>query len=77
VTQVLSQLKLNFSDCVEEVGERLGKDSAYMLDTTKIRGELGWSDEINLADGIAQTITWVKGNLGALQQLPQSYIHKP
>jgi dTDP-glucose 4,6-dehydratase len=76
VAQVLSQLKLNFSDCVEEVGERLGKDSAYMLDTTKIRGELGWSDEISLADGIAQTITWVKGNLGALQQLPQSYVHK-
>lgn len=77
VAEVLQTLGLNFDASVEIVGERLGKDSAYMLDTTKIRTELGWSDKIDLATGIGQTIDWVRENLPALERLPQSYVHKP
>ena len=33
--------------------ERLGKDYAYMLDSTKIR-KLGWMDKINLTEGLAE-----------------------
>jgi dTDP-glucose 4,6-dehydratase len=33
--------------------ERLGKDYAYMLDSTKIR-KLGWQDKINLIEGLAE-----------------------
>jgi dTDP-glucose 4,6-dehydratase len=33
--------------------ERLGKDYAYMLDSTKIR-KLGWQDKINLMEGLAE-----------------------
>ena len=33
--------------------ERLGKDYAYMLDSTKIR-KFGWQDKINLMDGLAE-----------------------
>ncbi|WP_374649802.1 GDP-mannose 4,6-dehydratase [Dongia sp.] len=77
VAGILRKLGLDIDACVEEVGERLGKDNAYMLDTGKIRAELGWSDEISLESGIRQTIDWVRENLTALQQLPQSYVHKP
>jgi dTDP-glucose 4,6-dehydratase len=77
VAEVLQTIGLNFDASVEIVGERLGKDSAYMLDTTKIRTELGWSDKIDLATGIGQTIDWVRENLPALERLPQSYVHKP
>jgi dTDP-glucose 4,6-dehydratase len=37
----------------EETPERLGKDYAYMLDSTKIR-KLGWQDKINLEEGLAE-----------------------
>jgi dTDP-glucose 4,6-dehydratase len=56
--------------------ERLGKDSAYWLNSRKLREGLGWQDQISLEVGIDQTISWVQSNLSALQQQPANYIHK-
>src|SRR5215213_2386091 len=44
------------------VPERPGHDRRYLLDSTKIREELGWRDEIRWADGIAQTVAWYADN---------------
>ena len=66
-----------FEDCVEIVGERLGKDAAYTLNSTKLRGKLGWQDQISLEKGIEETIAWVEQWLGELKQQPFDYIHKP
>ena len=40
------------------VPDRPGHDRRYLLDSTKIREELGWRDEIRWEDGIAQTVGW-------------------
>ena len=40
------------------VPDRPGHDRRYLLDSTKIREELGWRDEIGWEDGIAQTVGW-------------------
>jgi dTDP-glucose 4,6-dehydratase len=40
------------------VPDRPGHDRRYLLDSTKIREELGWRDEIAWDDGIAQTVAW-------------------
>ncbi|MBI1206616.1 MAG: NAD-dependent epimerase/dehydratase family protein [Azospirillum sp.] len=77
VELICDRLGVRFSDVVEVVGERLGKDAAYRLDSTKIRDELGWSDQISLEDGIAETAAWVDHNLDELARQPLSYIHKP
>lgn len=77
VALVLTRLGMKFEDCVEIVGERLGKDQSYMLDSSKLRGELGWSDRIGIEEGIEQTIGWVKAHLKALKASPQHYQHKP
>ncbi len=77
VATILEELGKPFDESVEEVGERLGKDQSYMLATDKIRTELGWHDEIPLAEGVGETIDWVRANLDALKALPQSYVHKP
>ena len=66
-----------FADHVEVVGDRLGKDNAYLLDTAKARAQLGWSDKISLEQGVADTIRWVTDNLKVLKELPPNYIHKP
>ena len=40
------------------VPDRPGHDRRYLLDTTKLRTELGWKDEIAFADGLAETVRW-------------------
>jgi dTDP-glucose 4,6-dehydratase len=40
------------------VPDRPGHDRRYLLDSSKIRNELGWRDEISWEDGIVQTVQW-------------------
>ena len=40
------------------VPDRPGHDRRYLLDSTKIREELGWRYEIGWENGIAQTVGW-------------------
>lgn len=78
LVELISQkLRVNFSDHVEMVGDRIGKDSAYHLSSQKLRTTLGWTDTIGLEAGIDQTIDWIKNNLGTIERLPMDYIHKP
>jgi dTDP-glucose 4,6-dehydratase len=44
------------------VHDRPGHDRRYLLDSRKIRDELGWRDEIEWEDGIAQTVAWYAEN---------------
>ena len=68
---------LTASGAVEVVGERMGKDAAYMLDSTKLRETLGWQDRVSLDAGLDDCIAWAKRNFDDLKQLPYDYIHKP
>lgn len=56
--------------------ERLGKDQSYLLDSSAIRRDHGWTDEIKLEDGLQETLAWVKNNLSLLKTLPWKYQHK-
>ena len=40
------------------VPDRPGHDRRYLLDSAKIREQLGWSDEIDWEQGLAQTVQW-------------------
>jgi dTDP-glucose 4,6-dehydratase len=44
------------------VPDRPGHDRRYLLDSTKIRRELGWRDEIGWETGIAETVRWYTDN---------------
>jgi dTDP-glucose 4,6-dehydratase len=76
VEMIALQLGLSFADHVEVVGERLGKDAAYLLDSSNAREKLGWQAQITLEQGIEETIGWVKDNLDELNKQPLDYIHK-
>jgi dTDP-glucose 4,6-dehydratase len=76
VERICNRLGASFENNVEIVGERLGKDAAYILDSAKARDELGWKDTVDLDAGIDETIAWVDGNLDDLRQQPLDYIHK-
>lgn len=77
VERICAKLNVSFDDHVEFVGDRIGKDSAYHLDSKKVRTELGWGDVISLEQGLDECIAWVKGNLETLKKQPLDYKHKP
>jgi dTDP-glucose 4,6-dehydratase len=77
VERICAKLGADFSRSVEVVGERLGKDAAYMLNSTKLRETLGWRDEVSLDPGRDECIAWVRSNLDALKAQPFDYVHKP
>ncbi len=76
VDQICQMTGVPFDDLVEVTPDRLGKDEVYLLDTTRLRDDLGWSDSINLRQGLAETLRWLEENLSLLQQLPYDYQHR-
>ncbi|MBI3562329.1 MAG: GDP-mannose 4,6-dehydratase [Gammaproteobacteria bacterium] len=76
VERICTKLNVRFENHVEVVGERMGKDSAYHLDSTKLRTELGWKDRISLDQGLDECISWVRKNFDALKAQPYDYQHK-
>jgi dTDP-glucose 4,6-dehydratase len=76
VEMIAKQLNIPFEENVEITEDRKGKDSAYLLDSSKLRESLNWQDTISLEKGIEKTISWVKDNLEELLKQPMNYIHK-
>ena len=76
VERICRKLDAPFQECVEIVGERLGKDAAYLLDSSKLRATLGWKDRVALDAGLDDCIAWVKSNLDELRRQPLDYVHK-
>jgi dTDP-glucose 4,6-dehydratase len=74
---ICNLLKTDFFTLVEVTPDRLGKDQAYLMDSSRARQELGWFDSISFEEGIDQTVDWVKTNLETIRQLPLDYLHKP
>jgi dTDP-glucose 4,6-dehydratase len=77
VERICFKLEVPFEEYVEVVGERMGKDSAYHLDSTKVRTELGWADHVALDQGLDECIAWVRNNFEALKASNYDYTHKP
>ena len=77
VERICSKLNVKFKEHVEIVGDRMGKDSAYHLDSTKLRTEFGWADRVALDQGLDDCITWVRNNFEALKNSNYNYSHKP
>ena len=76
VELIAEKMNISFENNVEVVGERLGKDSAYLLDSSKAKEELNWNPKIKLEDGIDETIKWAVKNIDILKTMPWKYIHK-
>lgn len=77
VDKVYGLMGVDFDDCADIAEGRQGQDSAYLLDSTKARNELGWTPERSLEETIAETIDWVKPHLDVLKRQLMSYVHKP
>ncbi len=47
---------------IEFVKDRPGHDLRYAIDSSKIRGELGWKPSVTFEKGLADTVTWYLEN---------------
>lgn len=77
VETITATLGIPFEECVEVVDDRPGKDSAYLLDSSKAERELDWKAQVCLEEGITETVSWLRENLEILKLQPQKYIHRP
>jgi dTDP-glucose 4,6-dehydratase len=46
------------------VPDRPGHDRRYLLDSSKLKQELGWEPEISWEDGLRETVEWYTANRG-------------
>jgi len=77
VEKIAILTNVQFSDLAEVTGDRLGKDQAYLLESKKLRNELGWVDKISLEAGLQDTLSWIDKNLNILKTQNTDYLHKP
>ena len=76
VELICDLMGVRFEDYVDVAEERLGKDSAYLLDSSKVRNTLDWKDQVSLKDGVLSVLQWIEKNLDILKQQSFDYIHK-
>jgi dTDP-glucose 4,6-dehydratase len=77
VQNICELMKRDFKASTEIVGERLGQDAAYVIDSTRAREELGWRPRVSLNEGLEEVVDWVKKYWTQIQQQPLDYVHKP
>jgi len=76
VRMICDLMGRDFEASTVAVGERLGQDAAYVIDSTRAREELGWSPKISLEKGLAEVIAWVEDNWEQIQKEPLEYVHR-
>ncbi|MBI4541810.1 MAG: dTDP-glucose 4,6-dehydratase, partial [Gemmatimonadetes bacterium] len=76
VRQICQLMGRDFETSTRTVGERLGQDARYWLDSTRATRELGWAPAVPFEQGLREVVDWVEANWSVIQQEPLTYVHK-
>ncbi|MEM9295683.1 MAG: GDP-mannose 4,6-dehydratase, partial [Planctomycetota bacterium] len=76
VRLVCDKAGYDFDAATQDVGERLGQDSRYWLDSTRAERELGWAPGVSFQDGVNETVEWVDRHWDEVRRQPLVYEHK-
>ena len=71
---IAEELNLELNEFCNEVEGRVGEDSQYWLDSSKIISELKWKPKVSLRDGIREMISWVKKYKDELMKEKDTFI---
>ena len=66
-------LGMTMEDFCEITDDRLGQDSRYWLDSSKIKADFGWEQQISLSAGIDTVVAWAQQYLSQLRDWPMDY----
>ncbi len=75
VGTICARLGKRFEDATRTVDERPGQDAAYVIDSAKIRAELGWKQTISLDEGLGEVVQWVNDYWPEIQSQTLEYRH--
>lgn len=76
VTRICALLGQPLDALAQVSADRPGKDHAYLMDSSKSRSELGWTDTVSFDTGVRQTIEWIDSHFDAMKRLSWDYVHK-
>jgi len=57
------------------VEERPGQDSAYVIDSSLARQELGWTPRVSIQEGLSEVVEWVDTNWDVVRDSALNYQH--
>lgn len=67
-------LGIPFTSLCDIAEDRLGQDSRYWLDSSKIESELGWRPTIDWDQGLEEMVKWGRHYLGEIRNYPIEYV---
>lgn len=67
-------LHMDFDDLCEVTEDRLGQDSRYWLDSSAIKNDFGWQQEIGWYSGLIEMVEWGKKYLDQIEHLNPTYV---
>tara|TARA_Y100000768_G_scaffold333690_1_gene273922 strand:- start:56217 stop:57212 length:996 start_codon:yes stop_codon:yes gene_type:complete len=67
-------LQIRFEDLCEMAPDRLGQDSRYWLNSSKIKKDVGWEQEIGWSEGLSEVHSWAKKYIDYLSSHSTEYI---
>ena len=76
VEKICNMCHREMKDVVEITSDRVGKDQAYLLDSSKIQRSLGWQAKISLNEGLNEVIDWCERNIELLKHQNTNYVHR-
>ena len=74
VDRTAKALGLQFADVCEMSADRLGQDSRYWLDSSKIKSQLGWTPLIGWDEGLEEMVAWGREHLEQIKDLQTEYV---
>jgi dTDP-glucose 4,6-dehydratase len=74
VERCANALGIPFEQLCTVTGDRLGQDSRYWLDSSRIKAAVGWEPEIGWDEGLAEMVAWGKKYLPELRDWPTDYV---
>lgn len=77
VRMICDRMERDFETATVTVGERLGQDAAYVIDSSRSREEFSWAPIVSLEEGLSGVVDWVESNWKQIQQEALEYVHQP
>ncbi len=74
VEKIAEVMNMPFEKLCTVTEERIGQDSRYWLDSSALKKDVGWIQEISLEDGIKDMVEWGKKYLKQLHNCKYDYV---
>jgi dTDP-glucose 4,6-dehydratase len=74
VERCAKALGMPFEQLCTMSADRLGQDSRYWLDSTRIKRDVAWEPQIGWDEGLAEMVQWGKRYLPVIKDWPTDYV---